>query len=73
VFNLNVAMALIGIAMAIVAFPVYRAEKSAMTQYLLNTRPCKRCGKLMTILDEERLYCHKDDLLFYARENRWSD
>src|SRR5208282_4381192 len=27
----------------------------------------------MTVLDEERWYCYKDDLIFYAKENRWSD
>ncbi len=34
---------------------------------------CKLCGKQMTLLDEERGYCYKDDLIYYVKELRWSD
>jgi hypothetical protein len=27
----------------------------------------------MHLLDEKRWYCHKDDMLFFPKENRWSD
>ncbi len=27
----------------------------------------------MTVLDEERWYCYKDDLIFFPKENLWSD
>jgi hypothetical protein len=34
---------------------------------------CRTCGQAMTLTDEEtqRWYCYKDDLLYYAKENRW--
>jgi hypothetical protein len=27
----------------------------------------------MTVLDDERWYCYKDDLIFFPKEHRWSD
>lgn len=40
---------------------------------MTQTRPCKQCGTTMTVLDEERWYCYKDDLIFFPKENLWSD
>jgi hypothetical protein len=51
--------------------PLTEEQKAQVESWL--TRPCKRCGEAMRVLDEERWYCYKDDLVFYPKENRWAE
>jgi AbiV family abortive infection protein len=48
-----------------------RIDELGSTPPLTQTRPCKRCGAPMTLLDEGRWYCYKDELVFYAKKKRW--
>jgi len=41
----------------------------------LTTPVCKLCGQPMVLIDntEQEWFCHKDNLYFYARDQRWSN
>jgi hypothetical protein len=40
---------------------------------ILESYQCRVCGEKMALLDEDacRWYCYKDEMIFYADENRW--
>jgi hypothetical protein len=48
--------------------PVVQVPKASSTN-------CRVCGKPMRLLDEyeQRWYCHEDDQLYYAKDQRWAE